>query len=161
MLKRNTPLKKNTKNINNSVSEDKGFIMVYGKPYKVNQDMPDMEFIKKCRLLTNPQHMDKEIERYNSMIRLIEKKQDELLKKDNTDMLKEIYALQEQKKSYIYEVGNILDKLSDTIYGLLDWLLGNEAVKIVKEKKLSYENLINVLYEASGQNKVIKLKMDA
>lgn len=152
--------KKNDKN--KVIAFDKSGIKIGSKFFDVNQNLPDAEMlgeIVKHRYIQN--NIDMQINNYAGIIEQIEKKQSVLLLNFSDSSMREFNELEKQKENYIEKIGNVYKNTLDSVYNILKWLLGEEAVAYIKSQKISINDIYNILYEAMKRNAYIEDKVNA
>lgn len=144
------------------IAFDKTSIKIGSRFFDVNQNLPDAEMlgeIVKHRYIQN--NIDMQINNYVGIIEQIEKKQSGLLLNFNDSSMIEFNELEKQKDNYIEKIGNVYKNTLDSVYNILKWLLGEEAVEHIKNLKISVNDIYNILYEAMKRNAYIEDKVNA
>ena len=105
-------------------------------------------------------NIDTQINNYTGIIEQIDKQQTEILKNFTNTSISEFNELEKQKENYIEKIGNIYKDTLESVYNILNWLLGNEAVDYIKNKSIPMNSVYEVLYEALKRNSYISDKMN-
>lgn len=122
-------------------------VIINGKRFVVNQHSPSFDLINKySALLYGFQHIDTEIQRAYKVVDAYNNKLDEAKEVDEIIQLSELI---EKKKA---EAGNILPSLINAFYDIIEWLLGSEAVSIIKANTKDMESLIPIFSKIAIRN---------
>ena len=143
------------------ITYDKSCIKIIDKFFDVNQELPSAEMhgeIIKYRYIQK--NIDTQINNYTGIIEQIDKQQTEILKNFTNTSISEFNELEKQKENYIEKIGNIYKDTLESVYNILNWLLGNEAVDYIKNKSIPMNSVYEVLYEALKRNSYISDKMN-
>lgn len=143
------------------IAFDKSGIKIVDKFFDVNQDLPNAEMlgeIVKHRYIQK--NIDTQVENYTGIIEHINKQQREILKVFTDMSIKEFNELERQKESYIEKISNIYVETLTSVYNILTWLLGKEAVEYIKNKNIPMNNVYEILYEALKRNAYVEDKLN-
>lgn len=155
------PAKKKKEN-KKIIAFDKSGIKIVDKFFDVNQDLPNAEMlgeIVKHRYIQK--NINTQVENYTGIIEQIDKQQTEILKgTDIKNSIREFNELEKQKESYIEKISNIYTETLTSVYNILAWLLGKEAVEYIKNKNIPMNNVYEILYEALKRNAYVEDKLN-
>lgn len=155
------PAKKKKEN-KKIIAFDKSGIKIVDKFFDVNQDLPNAEMlgeIVKHRYIQK--NINTQVENYTGIIEQIDKQQTEILKDtDIKESIREFNELERQKESYIEKISNIYTETLTSVYNILAWLLGKEAVEYIKNKNIPMNNVYEILYEALKRNAYVEDKLN-
>lgn len=155
------PAKKKKEN-KKIIAFDKSGIKIVDKFFDVNQDLPNAEMlgeIVKHRYIQK--NINTQVENYTGIIEQIDKQQTEILKgTDIKNSIREFNELEKQKEEYIEKISNIYVETLTSVYNILTWLLGNEAVEYIKNKNIPMNNVYEILYEALKRNAYVEDKLN-
>lgn len=155
------PAKKKKEN-KKVIAFDKSGIKIVDKFFDVNQDLPNAEMlgeIVKHRYIQK--NINTQVENYTGIIEQIDKQQTEILKgTDIKDSIREFNELERQKESYIEKISNIYVETLTSVYNILTWLLGKDAVEYIKNKNIPMNNVYEILYEALKRNAYVEDKLN-
>lgn len=155
------PAKKKKEN-KKIIAFDKSGIKIVDKFFDVNQDLPNAEMlgeIVKHRYIQK--NINTQVENYTGIIEQIDKQQTEILKgTDIKESIREFNELERQKESYIEKISNIYTETLTSVYNILAWLLGKEAVEYIKNKNIPMNNVYEILYEALKRNAYVEDKLN-
>lgn len=155
------PAKKKKEN-KKIIAFDKSGIKIVDKFFDVNQDLPNAEMlgeIVKHRYIQK--NINTQVENYTGIIEQIDKQQTEILKgTDIKNSIREFNELERQKESYIEKISNIYTETLTSVYNILAWLLGKEAVEYIKNKNIPMNNVYEILYEALKRNAYVEDKLN-
>ena len=143
------------------ITYDKSGIKIIDKFFDVNQELPSAEMlgeIIKYRYIQK--NIDTQINNYTGIIEQIDKQQTEILKNFTNTSISEFNELEKQKENYIEKIQSIYKNTLESVYNILNWLLGNEAVDYIKNKSIPMNSVYEVLYEALKRNSYISDKMN-
>lgn len=150
-------MSKKEKKENKIVAFDKTGIGICGKFFDVNQDFPSTELLNK---MIKSQYMSKEVEtqakNYASMIEAINKKQSEIITNNPDDLIEKFNEFEKQKDLYMEKIENIYTHNLKAIFEIMEWLLGKEAVDLIKSKGIAFNEIINILFEAAKRNNYMR-----
>ena len=95
------------------------------------------------------------------MIEVITKKQSEIITNNADDLIEKFNEFEKQKDDYKNKMSSIYTDNLEAVLALLKWLLGEEAIKLIKSKNIAFNEIVNILYEAMNRNNYIKNKLNA
>ena len=153
--------KENKKENKKVIAYDKDGIKIIDRYFDVNQDLPDAEMlgeIVKHRYIQK--NINTQVENYTGIIEHIDKQQTEILKVFTDTSIREFNELERQKEDYIKKISNIYTETLESVYNILTWLLGNEAVKYIKSKSIPMNSIYEILYEALKRNAYVEDKLN-
>lgn len=158
MNKKDKKIKKNE----TVISYDSTGIGIYGEFFDVNQDLPNTELLNQILKYQNVQkELDTQIKNYTAMIEVITKKQSEIITNNADDLIEKFNEFEKQKDDYKNKMSSIYTDNLEAVLALLKWLLGEEAIKLIKSKNIAFNEIVNILYEAMNRNNYIKNKLNA
>lgn len=129
---------------------DNETVIIKGKRYTVNQSSPPFEFCSKYSNLSYSfQHIDEEIQRAYKVVDALNIKLDEAIQNQDIDKIIEIDKLKEAKKT---EASNTLLGMINAFYDVIEWLIGSEAVAIIKKETNNIESLIPIFNKICIKN---------
>lgn len=144
------------------IAFDKSSIKIGDKFFDVNQNLPSAELlgdIVKNKYIQKS--IDIQINNYSGIVEQIDKKQADILKNFNSHTIEEFNELEKQKDEYIQKISRVYLDTLDSVFNILKWLLGDEAVEYIKNLKISVNDIYNILYEAMKRNAFIEDKVNA
>lgn len=147
------PKKKNEKKEESFIDfpNDEETVIIKGKRYTVNQKPPSFELTSKYSgLVYSFKNLDEETKRAYKIIDAYNVKLDEAIIKQDIDKIIELDNFIRNKK---VEASNILLGLINAFYDIIEWLLGNEAVSIIKLNANNMESLIPIFTKICIRNK--------
>lgn len=158
MNKKDKKIKKNE----TVISYDVTGIGICGEFFDVNQDLPNTELLNQILKYQNVQkELDTQIKNYTAMIEVITKKQSEIITNNADDLIEKFNEFEKQKDDYKNKMSSIYTDNLEAVLALLKWLLGEEAIKLIKSKNIAFNEIVNILYEAMNRNNYIKNKLNA
>ena len=158
MNKKDKKIKKNE----TVISYDATGIGICGEFFDVNQDLPNTELLNQILKYQNVQkELDTQIKNYTAMIEVITKKQSEIITDNADDLIEKFNEFEKQKDDYKNKMSSIYTDNLEAVLALLKWLLGEEAIKLIKSKNIAFNEIVNILYEAMNRNNYIKNKLNA
>ena len=158
MNKKDKKIKKNE----TVISYDSTGIGICGEFFDVNQDLPNTELLNQILKYQNVQkELDTQIKNYTAMIEVITKKQSEIITDNADDLIEKFNEFEKQKDDYKNKMSSIYTDNLEAVLALLKWLLGEEAIKLIKSKNIAFNEIVNILYEAMNRNNYIKNKLNA
>lgn len=153
--------KKNTKKENKIIAFDKDGIKIIDRFFDVNQDLPSAEMLGEIvKHKTIQKNINTQVENYTGIIEHIDKRQSEILKVFTDTSISEFNELERQKDGYIEKISNIYKDTLESVYNILAWLLGNEAVEYIKKKNIPMNSVYEILYEALKRNSFVEDKLN-
>ena len=137
------------------IAYDETSIKIYDKYFDVNQDLPNSELLNNIiQYQTMYKNIDVERENYSKMIEIISNKQSELLASDlnNSEIIETFNKLEQDKDSYNKKLSNIFNDTLSGIFNIIEWILGKEAIEYINNKKISFNEVANILDECIKRN---------
>lgn len=144
------------------IAFDKTSIKIGDKFFDVNQNLPSAEMlgdIVKHKYIQK--NIDMQVNNYNGIIEQIDKRQAEILKHFNERSITEFNELEKQKDGYIEKIGKIYTDTLQSVFNILEWLLGEEALEYIKKLNVPMNDVYNILYEAMKRNSFVENKINA
>lgn len=144
------------------IAFDKTSIKIGDKFFDVNQNLPSAEMlgeIVKHKYIQK--NIDIQVNNYQGIIEQIDKRQADILKNFNERSIKEFNELELQKDGYMEKIGKIYTDTLNSVFNILEWLLGEEAIEHIKKINVPMNEVYNILYEAMRRNSFVENKINA
>lgn len=135
--------------------KDKGFIIINGKPYKVNQSSPSIEIIKSATEITL---FHKDYTNTAKLIERIQEKLDNIITENNDNIdtiLNEYEKYENMKDNKISSLQSILSRVNAMLKTVLVYYLGSELYE--KDlKDLGFLELVEIASKCGMENTFTK-----
>lgn len=125
-------------------------VIIEGKRFEINQSSPPFELVNRySAVVYGLQNMDSETNRIYKIIDVYNIKLDEAISNNDINKILELDKLVKEKKQ---EACDLLLKFINILYDTIEWLLGSEAVAIIKKQANNIETLYPIATEIFKRN---------